>query len=414
MAVSAEAQADALLLQVLFSPESRADPYPLYREIRQLAPIHRSGLGPVVLSRYDDCQHALRDHRLGKPTGDLSGVEVQGTQFRPVSEETVLKFRSRAQNSMLFANPPEHTRLRRLVSRAFTPGRIEALRPRVIAILTPLLEQMADEPEVNLMDVLAFPLPVTVIGELLGIPAEDRLSFQPLVRQAVAALDPSSDEAALQRAFAAQDQMSAYMSELLAERRRQPREDLLSGLVQARESDDRLTEEEIIATALVLFGAGFETTTNLIGNGLLALLLHPDQLAHLTADRSLIPQAVEELLRWDSPVQLNGRLVFETTEIGGQQIPAGQFVFMLLGGANRDPDRFTDPDTLDVTRPDVTPISFGSGIHHCIGAGLARLEGQEVFSQLLDRFSHIELVGDPTWRPHIVLRGLEQLPIRVG
>jgi cytochrome P450 len=208
--------------------------------------------------------------------------------------------------------------------------------------------------------------------------------------------------------------MSAYMSELLAERRRQPREDLLSGLVQARESDDRLTEEEIIATALVLFGAGFETTTNLIGNGLLALLLHPDQLAHLTADRSLIPQAVEELLRWDSPVQLNGRLVFETTEIGGQEIPAGQFVFMLLGGANRDPDRFTDPDTLDVTRPEVTPISFGSGIHHCIGAGLARLEGQEVFSQLLDRFSHIELVGDPTWRPHIVLRGLEQLPIRVG
>jgi cytochrome P450 len=414
MAVSAEAQSDALLLQVLFSPESRADPYPLYREIRQLAPVHRSGLGPIVLSRYDDCQHALRDHRLGKPTGDLSGIEVQGTQFRPVSDATVAKFRSRAQNSMLFANPPEHTRLRRLVSRAFTPGRIEALRPRVVAILTPLLEQLADGPEGNLMDVVAFPLPVTVIGELLGIPAEDRLSFQPLVRQAVAALDPSSDEAALQGAFAAQDQMSAYMSGLLAERRRQPRDDLLSGLVQARESDDRLTEEEIIATALVLFGAGFETTTNLIGNGMLALLLHPDQLALLTADRSLIPQAVEELLRWDSPVQLNGRLVFETTEIGGQQISAGQFVFMLLGGANRDPDRFSDPDTLDVTRPDVTPISFGSGIHHCIGAGLARLEGQEVFSQLLDRFARIELVGEPTWRPHMVLRGLEQLPIRVA
>lgn len=414
MAVSAEAQADALLLQVLFSPESRADPYPLYREIRQLAPVHRSGLGPVVLSRYEDCQHALRDHRLGKATGDLSSVEVQGTQFRPVSDETILKFRSRAPNSMLFANPPEHTRLRRLVSRAFTPGRVEALRPRVGAILTPLLEQLADGPEVNVMDVLAFPLPVTVIGELLGIPAEDRLSFQPLVRQAVAALDPSSDEAALQGAFAAQDQMSAYMSELLAERRRQPRDDLLSGLVQARESDDRLTEDEIIATALVLFGAGFETTTNLIGNGLLALLRHPDQLAVLISDRSLIQQAIEELLRWDSPVQLNGRLVFEATEIGGQEIPAGQFVFMLLGGANRDPDRFSDPDTLDVTRRDVSPISFGSGIHHCIGAGLARLEGQEVFSRVLDRFSTIELVGEPTWRPHMVLRGLEQLPIRVA
>jgi cytochrome P450 len=414
MAVSAEAQADALLLQVLFSPESRADPYPLYREIRQLAPVHRSGLGPVVLSRYEDCQHALRDHRLGKATGDLSSVEVQGTQFRPVSDATILKFRSRAPNSMLFANPPEHTRLRRLVSRAFTPGRVEALRPRVGAILTPLLEQLADGPEVNVMDVLAFPLPVTVIGELLGIPAEDRLSFQPLVRQAVAALDPSSDEAALQGAFAAQDQMSAYMSELLAERRRQPRDDLLSGLVQARESDDRLTEDEIIATALLLFGAGFETTTNLIGNGLLALLRHPDQLAVLTSDRSLIQQAIEELLRWDSPVQLNGRLVFEATEIGGQEIPAGQFVFMLLGGANRDPDRFSDPDTLDVTRRDVSPISFGSGIHHCIGAGLARLEGQEVFSRVLDRFSNIELVGEPTWRPHMVLRGLEQLPIRVA
>jgi cytochrome P450 len=264
------------------------------------------------------------------------------------------------------------------------------------------------------MEVLAFPLPVTVIGELLGIPAEDRLAFQPLVRAAVAALDPAADETALRGAFAAQDEMSAYMAGLLAERRHQPQDDLLSDLVLATESDDRLTEEEIIATALVLFGAGFETTTNLIGNGLLALLLHPDQLAILRADRSLISLAVEELLRWDSPVQLDGRLVLEPTVIAGHPLSPGQFVFTLLGGANRDPDRFADPETLDVRRRDPGPISFGSGIHHCLGAGLARLEGQEVFAQLLDRFSDIELVGSPAWRPHMVLRGLDQLPVRVG
>jgi cytochrome P450 len=208
--------------------------------------------------------------------------------------------------------------------------------------------------------------------------------------------------------------MSQYMAQLLAERRRQPREDLLTGLVQARESDDRLTEEEIIATALVLFGAGFETTTNLIGNGLLALLRHPDQLAVLRADRSLIPQAVEELLRWDSPVQLDGRLVLEPAEVAGEELVPGQFVMMLLGGANRDPARFAEPESFDVRRADAGPISFGTGIHHCLGAGLARLEGVEVFGQLLDRFSSIELAGEPTWRPHMVLRGLEQLPISVA
>jgi cytochrome P450 len=414
MVVSAEAQADALLMQVLMSPEVRPDPYPSYRQLREMAPVHRSSFGPVALSRYADCMAALRDNRLGKPTGDLSGIEVQGSQLRPVSDETIAKFRARARNSMLFANPPEHTRLRRLVSRAFTPGRVEALRPRVTAILAPLLEQLADGSEVNLLDVLAFPLPVTVIGELLGIPAEDRLDFQPLVRASVAALDPSSDEPTLQAAFAAQDEMSQYMAQLLAERRRQPEEDLLTALVQARESDDRLTEDEIIATALVLFGAGFETTTNLIGNGLLALLRHPDQLAVLRTDRSLIPQAVEELLRWDSPVQLDGRLVLEPAEVAGQRLAPGQFVMMLLGGANRDPDRFADPETFNVTRTDAGPISFGTGIHHCLGAGLARLEAQEVFGQLLDRFSRIELAGEPTWRPHMVLRGLDQLLISVA
>jgi cytochrome P450 len=414
MVVSAEAQADALLMQVLMSPDARPDPYPLYRQLRELAPVHRSGFGPVALSRYVDCMTALRDNRLGKATGDLSGIEVQGSQLRPVSNQTMAKFRARAGNSMLFANPPEHTRLRRLVSRAFTPSRVEALRPRVTAILGPLVDQLAGRPDVNLMDELAFPLPVTVIGELLGIPAEDRLDFQPLVRASVAALDPSSDEPTLQAAFAAQDEMSRYMAQLLAERRRQPKEDLLTGLVQARESDDRLTEEEIIATALVLFGAGFETTTNLIGNGLLALLRHPDQLAVLRADRSLIPQAVEELLRWDSPVQLDGRLVLEPAEVAGEELVPGQFVMMLIGGANRDPARFAEPETFDVRRPDAGPISFGTGIHHCLGAGLARLEGVEVFGQLLDRFSSIELAGEPIWRPHMVLRGLEQLPISVA
>ena len=315
---------------------------------------------------------------------------------------------------MLFADPPDHTRLRRLVSRAFTPQRVEALRVAVQTIVDDLLDDIGQSQEIDIVESLAFPLPVTVIGELLGVPPADRAGFQPLVAAGVAALDPTADNASLDRALAVQDQMAAYFVELVAERRQRPQDDLLSGLVAARDEGDTLSDDEVIGTAILLFAAGFETTTNLIGNGLLALLRHPDQLERWRSDPTLARTGVEELLRWDSPVQLNGRTALVPAEVAGQHLDPGDFVTILAAGANRDPARFADPEVLDIGRADNAALSFGSGIHHCLGAALARMEGEVVFTSLLDRFGTIELaVDEPERRPTLVLRGLASLPVRV-
>lgn len=402
-------RADAVLAGLLFTPEGRRDPYPLYRQLREMTPVHHSRFGPVVLSRYDDCTRALRDHHLGK------GAEATRlTRAGPEAVDEAWRRPGRAE-SMLFLNPPEHTRQRRLVSRAFTPNRVEALRPEVQRLVDGLLDNVAEAGEADIMAELAFPLPVTVIGELLGVPEGDRASFQSLVRDAAASLEVTADDETLARASKAEATMADYFAELMDERRARPRDDLLTALVAAREQDDALEESEIIATALLLFGAGFETTTNLIGNGLLALLRHPDQLARLRGDSSLLASAVEELLRWDSPVQLDGRTVLEDVDLDGIELAEGQVVLTLLGGANRDPARFSDPERLDVGRADNVPLSFGSGIHHCLGAALARMEGQVVFARLLGRFAGIELlVAEPEVRPGLTLRGLATLPVRVA
>src|SRR5207245_5925599 len=235
-----------------------------------------------------------------------------------------------------------------------------------------------------------------------------------LVAAGVAALDPTADNASLDRALAVQDQMAAYFVELVAERRQRPQDDLLSGLVAARDEGDTLSDDEVIGTAILLFAAGFETTTNLIGNGLLALLRHPDQLERWRSDPTLARTGVEELLRWDSPVQLNGRTALVPAEVAGQHLDPGDFVTILAAGANRDPARFADPEVLDIGRAENAPLSFGSGIHHCLGAALARMEGEVVFTSLLDRFGTIELaVDEPERRPTLVLRGLASLPGRV-
>jgi cytochrome P450 len=258
-------------------------------------------------------------------------------------------------------------------------------------------------------------LPATVIGELVGVPAADRASFQPLVRAGTAALDPAADPAALQSAAAAMQQMRAYFFELVAERRRAPADDLLSGLVAAREAGDALSDDEVVATAILLFAAGFETTTNLIGNGLLALLDHRDELNRWRNDPSLAHTAVEELLRWDSPVQLNMRTALEPAEVAGEPLARGDAVVVLQGGANRDPERFDHAETLDVGRTDNAPVSFGWGIHHCLGAALARMEGEVVFNALLRRCRTIESRVDvPEWRPTLTLRGLATLPVTVA
>jgi cytochrome P450 len=412
-----DADADTLLIRLLLTPEGRADPYVLYRELRESAPVLRSTLGPIVLSRYDDCLHALRDPRLGRgaalrAAGGGSPLGLAGLGADPEASEA---FFSRAGNNMLFADPPDHTRLRHLVSRAFTPRRVEQLRPAVQDMVRHRLDAMLDAGDVDVMEVLAFPLPVTVIGELVGVPEADRAGFQPLIRAAVAALDPTSDPAAVRAAAVAMDQARSYFADLVAERRRAPQDDLLSGLIASRDAGDALSDDEVIATALLLFSAGFETTTNLIGNGLLALLQHPDQLRTWRDDPTLGVRAVDELLRWDSPVQLNLRTALEPAEVAGEPLVTGDVVIVLQGGANRDPGRFDHADRLDVSRADPAPLSFGWGIHHCLGAALARMEGEVVFHALLARCRRIELRDDqPSWRPTLTLRGLAALPVAVA
>ena len=413
-----DSEADNLLLRILLDPETRRDPYPHYRELRQRAPVLRSSIGPLVLSRYQDCLEAMRDPRLGRGTrarlrGDLPMPSVPAGF--DIDLERTRGFFERAGNSMLFADPPDHTRLRQLVSRAFTPQRVERLRPAVQALVDGLLDTMAGAGEVDIIPSLAFPLPVTVIGELLGVPAAERAGFQPLVAAGVAALDPTADTAALERAMAVQDQMAEYFAGLVADRRRHPSDDLLSGLVAARDEGDALSDDEVIGTAILLFAAGFETTTNLVGNGLLALLGHPDQLERWRADPGLARSGVEELLRWDSPVQLNARTALAPAEVAGQQLEPGDFVTLLIAGANRDPARFATGEVLDVGRADNAPLSLGSGIHYCLGASLARMEGEVVFNSLLRRFRTIELTAaEPERRATLVLRGLTSLPVRLA
>lgn len=409
--------ADNVLLRLLLTPDGRADPYPAYRQLRETAPILRSAMGPLVVSSYEDCMTALRDPRLGRGTslresGQTSGLGFAGFDVDPEMRDA---FFGRAGGNMLFADPPDHTRLRRLVSRAFTPKRVEELRPAVAAMVERHIDAIVEAGSVDIMETLAFPLPVTVIGELVGVPEADRASFQPLIRAAVAAIDPGTDLDALRAATAAMDQAREYFRDLVAERRRSPGDDLLSGLIASRDAGDALSDDEVISTAVLLFSAGFETTTNLIGNGLLALLQNPDQQQRWRDNPAIAHSAVEELLRWDSPVQLNMRTALEPADIGGETLEEGDIVIVLQGAGNRDPARFDNAESLDLGRPDNLPLSFGWGIHHCLGAPLARLEGEEVFNTLLDRCRTIEpRFTDPEWRPTLTLRGLATLPVEVS
>jgi cytochrome P450 len=406
MPVASTVEPDALLAELVATPEGRADPYPRYAALRAVAPVHRSTFGFWALSRYDDCQQLLRHPGVGKDfSAAMSAMGMSDTQ------QTVQdRFRNDRSN-MLLTDPPDHTRLRGLVSRAFTPRTVESLRPRIVAIVDDLLDGFGTETDV--VDALAFPLPITVIGDMLGVPAEDRLALRPLVRAVTAVLELAITPEELAAADVADSELGAYFSALAAQRRAHPRDDLLTKLIEAEDKGDQLTEHELISTVILLFAAGFETTTHLIGNGVLALLRNPDQLDRLRADRTLVRPAVEELLRYDSPVQLAARTAYEDLTIGDTSVPAGSVVLALLGAANRDPARFGDPEQLDVGRDEGPPMSFGGGIHFCLGAALARLEGQIVLDRLLDRFGTMELAGGPvTYRDSLTLRGLVELPVR--
>jgi cytochrome P450 len=410
MTITSSAALDGALLQVIVTPEGQADPYPWYAAMREEARAFRTSFGPYVVNGYEECLGVLRDPRLGRGVAmDDGATGIFGGGARRS------EFMEGSSHNMLLADPPDHTRLRRLVSRSFTPRQVERLRPAVQRLVDELLDEAAGRADVEFIAEFALPLPMAVIGELVGVPASDRAALQPSVRAAAKSIEPVQTDEEVEASFQAIAVLGDYFGALLEERRRRPEDDLLSALVEAREHDDRLTDEEITSTAILLFAAGFETTTNLLGNGLLALLTHPDQMEDWRGHPEIAPSAVDELLRFDSPVQFNLRCALEPADLLDQTLERGDRIVVLQGAANRDPSRFERPDALDLRRPDNVPLSFGWGIHHCIGAPLARMEGEIAFNALLHRFSSIELRGDePTWRPGFTLRGLLELPLRVS
>ena len=408
MTIAQSSNLDGWLLQVLITPEGQADPYPYYALMREEARVSRTSFGPYVVNGYDECQAVLRDPRLGR------GLTVEGSATGIFGENGTRRgeFLEASQHNMLMADPPDHTRLRRLVSRSFTPRQVERLRPAVHALVADLLDTMAEKGDVEFMADFALPLPMAVIGELVGVPAQDRAGLQPQVRAAAKGIEPILGQEEIETAIEAIGTLGEYFYGLLEERRRHPRDDLLSSLAEARENDDQLSDEEVASTAILLFAAGFETTTNLLGNGLLALLTHTDQLADWRAHPDIAPTAVEEFLRFDSPVQFNLRTALEPADLAGEPLARGDRIVVLQGAANRDPGRFANPDELNLRRENNVPLSFGWGIHHCIGAALARMEGEIAFNALLERFGEIELLDEePHWRPGFTLRGLLELPV---
>jgi cytochrome P450 len=317
--------------------------------------------------------------------------------------------------SMLDRDPPDHTRLRSLVSKAFTPRVVETLRPRVQDIVDDLLDEVASAHAMNLVEDFAYPLPVVVICELLGVPVADQERFRGWGLDIARGLDaillpPDSDVS--ERSMASRRALTSYFRALIAERREAPRADLLSGLIAAEERGDSLTEEELLATCILLLIAGHETTVNLVANGTLALLRHPAELRRLRENPGLIASAVEELLRYDGPVQRTARVASEDIEIGGRTIAAGDMVLPFLGAADRDPAQFPDPDRLDLARIDNRHLAFGWGIHFCLGAPLARVEGQIAINALVQRLPKLALATEtPVYRHSLTLRGLASLPV---
>lgn len=400
--------APALLLE-LFTPEARADPYPIYRRYREQSPVQRSQVGIWTFTRYRDILTILRDERFSADHRNATVVNeffAQETGPDPIREV--------AGKILLFTDPPDHTRMRTLVNKAFTPRAIEGLRSHISELVDGFLDGVADRGEMDVIADFAYPLPAYVICELMGVPVSDRDRFRGWSGEIAPIIDPITPPDVLKKATETAEQFGEYFAALVEERRRNPQDDLLSALIAAEEKEDRLTEEELLGLCVLIFIAGHETTQNLIGNGLLALLRNRDQLEMLRDDPSLARYAIEELLRYDSPVQLTARPALEDVEIDGHTIRAGEETVVILGAGNRDPAVFDDPEGLDITREKTSVLSFGAGFHFCLGAPLARLEGEVAFTKLLARFPDVELATDePKWRNTLTLRGLESLPVKL-
>lgn len=407
---STDPETAARMLLEDVTAEVVADPYPWYRRLRESDPVlWRPEWQEWVVTRHADAVAVLRDPRTS--VDPRNGPAVQ----RDVTLDPDGPIGQLFSTVLLFMDPPAHTRLRALVSRAFTPRSIQRLRPRIGQLVDTLLDAVCEEGSMDLIADVAFPLPVTVICELLGVPADDRELFRTRTPQLAAVLEGYIAQDKLEAAASAAIEFALYLMPLFDQRRETPRDDLITGLVHAEIDGERLTNQELLTTTILLLGAGHETTMNLIGNGMLALLRNPDQLERLRADPTLVRGAVEELLRYDSPVQLTARNVTEDIEIDGRRAKRGQQLLVMLGAANRDPAAFPHPETLDTGRQDIHHLSFSHGAHYCLGASLARTEAEIALAALIARLPDLRLgVAQPAWRPTRTLRGLTALPLLWG
>ncbi|MGW7403325.1 cytochrome P450 [Streptomyces sp. NPDC054833] len=395
-----------------WDPAFLADPYPAYAELRARGRvIHYEPTDQWLVPHHADVSALLRDRRLGRTYQHRFSHEDFGRTAPPPEHEP---FHVLNDHGMLDLEPPDHTRIRRLVSKAFTPRTVERLKPYVGELAGELVSALVAAGGGDLLKDVAEPLPVAVIAEMLGIPESDRAQLRPWSADicGMYELNPSEDTAA--KAVRASVEFSDYLRELIAARRKEPGEDLVSGLIAAHDEGDRLTEQEMISTAVLLLNAGHEATVNATVNGWWALFRNPAQLAALRADHSLVPSAIEELMRYDTPLQLFERWVLDEIEIDGTTIPRGAEIAMLFGSANHDPAVFTAPETLGLTRTDNPHISFSAGIHYCIGAPLARIELAASMTALLEQAPRLTLTAEPQRKPNFVIRGLEGLSVEVG
>jgi cytochrome P450 len=386
-------------------PQTKTDPYPLYADIRRRGLV-RSALGSWMTADHAVAESILRDRR-------FSSSPVHQRGYRPPEYPDGDPRAELPAAHLLTMDPPDHTRIRRLVSGAFTPKAIAGLEPWIRELTSRLLDS-ADAPAgFDLIDVLALPLPIAVISHLLGVPAEDQASFRAWGQAVIATLEPQTALAAQKESREAELALTHYLQDLVAKRRADPDGSLLSALVAIEEDGDRLSSAELVSTALLLLVAGFETTVNLIGNGTVALLGQPGQWERLREDPALIPAAVEEVLRYDSPVQVTARTATEDVDLDGTAMPKGTPVIVAIGGANRDPSVFDQPDLVMIDRPNASRhLAFSLGMHHCLGAALARLEGRIAVEELTSRYPGLEMTGPPVRRPLIVTRGFETVPVR--
>jgi cytochrome P450 len=399
-----------------FAPGFFDDPYAQYRELRERAPVHQSPLGPWTLLRYDDCSKLVRDPSLSV---EESNINRSNDARRELFEAAGYEGPNRGSLAILNLDPPDHTRIRRLAQKAFTPRRVETLIPRVQALVDGLLDDAtrSADGQLDVITDLAFPLPFEVISEMLGMPEGDRDELRGWSHTMVKSLEPMITAEDVPLLIDASDHMIEHVHAAIEWKRREPADDLLSALIAAEEEGDRLSTEELVAQVILLFIAGHETTVNLIGNGTLALLRNPDQLALLTRTPELIGNAIEELLRYDSPVQFTRRVTLQPFDLDGNTVEPGTLIFSILGAANHDPEHFgPTADALDLTRRDAPHhLSFGGGIHHCLGAVLARMEARIAIGTLTTRYPDLTLAadGEPAWNGRMVLRGLDALPVSV-